>query len=460
LAGRVKGASPVGTSPPRTPHGPAAASGPRSQALIERLRAVEGAGLRTGGDAAPLVVTSGSGSTLTDVDGRHYTDLYASFAAANLGHAHPEVTAAIVEQAGRLTHASSAFVTEARVAFEEALVAAAPTDLDRVLLGISGADANELAVKLARTLTGRREVIAFSGGYFGRAAGVVGLNGKVAYRQRVGRDADAHFFPFPSPYRWPHGPAEQAGELVLSLVSQALDSDASGIGPVAAIVVEPIQGNAGVAIPPAGFLTGLRELADRHGAVLIFDEIQSGFGRAGRLWAAEHWDVVPDLMTVGKGVGGGMAVSAVVGRSELMGHWAPGTHTSTFLANALNLAAGRAALEVMTRDRLWERSARLGAALLERLRGALSDLTRVGDVRGLGLFVGIEIVTDPTGVPDPKAAGRIRDAARHRGVIVGVGGGAESVIKLSPPLVIDEDQLWPAVDVVIEELRANEVGPA
>ena len=246
----------------------------------------------------------------------------------------------------------------------------------------------------------------------------------------------------------------------MSLIGEALDSDASGIGPVAAIVVEPVQGNGGVVIPPAGFLAALRELADRHGAVLIFDEIQSGFGRTGRLWAAEHWGVVPDLMTVGKGIGGGMAVSAVVGRSAVMGHWEPGTHTSTFLANALNLSAARAALAVMTRDRLWERSARLGVALVDRLRSGLADVTRVGETRGLGLFVGIEIVTDrASGTPDRGAAARIREACLTRGVIVGIGGAAESVIKLSPPLVIDEDQLWAAVDIVIEELRAHEVGP-
>ncbi len=440
-----------------TSPGPESQTLSRSAAIVERLRAVEGAGLRTGAEAAPLVVASGSGSTLVDVDGRHYIDLYASFAAANLGHAHPEVTAAIVEQAGRLTHASSAFVSEERVAFEEALVAMAPAGLDRVLLGISGADANDLAIKLARTLTGRREIIAFSGGYLGRSTGVIGANGKVAYRRRVGRDADAHFFPFPGGSRWPHGPAEGAGELVLSLLRDALEDPASGIGPVAAIVLEPVQGNAGVVIPPDGFLAGVRELADRHGAVLIFDEIQAGFGRTGRLWAAEHWGVVPDLMTVGKGIGGGLAVSAVVGRADAMSHWEPGSHTSTFLANALNLAAGRAALGVMARERLWERSARLGAALLERLRRELGDAPHVGEIRGLGLFVGIEIVEASGGnAPDPARAEAIRAACRSRGVIVGLGGAAESVIKLSPPLVIDEADLWPAVDVVVRMLRASE----
>ena len=432
--------------------------GPEAAALIDRLRLVEGAGPRTGSGEPPLVVASGSGSTLVDPDGHRYTDLYASFAAANLGHAHPEVTAAIIDQAPRLTHASSAFVTEGRVAIEEALVEVAPPGLDRVLLGISGADANDTALKLARTLTGRREVIAFGGGYLGRAGGVVGLNGKTAYRLRVGRDPEAHFFPFPASFGWPHGPAEEAGELVLSLLDEALSNPSSGIGPIAAIFVEPVQGNAGVVIPPDGFLAGLRALADRHDALLIFDEIQCGFGRTGRLWASEHWEVVPDVMTVGKGIGGGLALSAVVGRSSAMSHWAPGTHTSTFLANALNLAAGRAALGVMTRERLWERSATVGEALLGRMRMALAGCDGVGEIRGLGLFVGVEVVSgsaDPR--PDPATAARIRDWCLRRGVVIGLGGAVESVVKLSPPLTIPEDELWPAADVVIEALRTDEV---
>lgn len=438
-------------------HEPIDYPGPASAALIERLRRVEGAGPRTGAAEPPLVVASASGSTLVDPDGDRYTDLYASFAAANLGHAHPEVTAAIVDQAPRLSHASSAFVTEGRVAVEEALVEMAPPGLDRVLLGMSGADANDTALKLARTLTGRREVVAFSGGYLGRAGGVVGLNGKTAYRLRVGKDPEAHFFPFPGTSGWPHGPAVAAGELVLSLLGEALTSPSSGIGPVAAIVVEPVQGNAGVVLPPDDFLAGLRTLADLHGALLIFDEIQCGFGRTGRLWASEHWGVVPDLMTVGKGIGGGLALSAVVGRSSAMSHWAPGTHTSTFLANAVNLAAGRAALAVMARERLWERSATLGDALLRRLRAALDGCTGVGEVRGLGLFIGIEVVTGDDHRPDPGAAARIRDWCLRRGVVVGLGGAVESVLKLSPPLTIPEDDLWPAVDVVIAGLRTDEV---
>ncbi len=428
--------------------------GPEARRVIDRMRAIEGAGPRTGGTDEPLVVAEAHGATLVDPDGNEFVDLAASFAAANVGHSHPDVVEAIRDQAGRMSHVSSAFASEPRVAFEEALLEIAPAGLDRVLLGMSGADANDTALRLARSLTGRREVIAFSGGYFGRSSGVIGLNGKSAQRVRVARDADAHFLPYPYPYRWPLGRAEETSEQALALVRHALEDPASGIGPVAAVVVEPVQGNGGIVIPPDGFLQGLRVLCDTHGIVLVFDEIQAGFGRTGRLWAAEHWGVVPDLMTVGKGIGGGMALSAVVGRNEYMGHWPPGTHTSTFMGNAVNLAAGRAAIDVMRRDLLWERSERLGAALSHSLLADLADSPQVGEVRGLGLFIGIEIVVDRTSrTPDPVRAGAIRRAAFERGVLVGIAGHADSVLKICPPLTIDERMLETAIGVLVESIK-------
>ena len=208
-------------------------------------------------------------------------------------------------------------------------------------------------------------------------------------------------------------------------------------------------------VPPDGFLQGLRALCDAHDVPLVFDEVQSGFGRTGRLWAGEHWGVVPDLMTVGKGIGGGLALSAVVGRARAMAHWSPGTHTSTFLGNAVNLAAGRAAIAVMRRERLAERSARLGAALLDRLSADLADAPHVGEVRGLGLFVGIELVRDrDSREPDPDRCALVRQRAFARGVVVAAAGRFENVVKLSPPLTIDEAQLDAAVDVVIETIGA------
>jgi 4-aminobutyrate aminotransferase-like enzyme len=431
--------------------------GPKARAIIERMRRVEGAGPRTGtGD--PLVVDQASGATLVDPDGNRFTDLAGSFAAATIGHSHPDVLAAVTRQIGVVSHVSTAAVSEQRVGFEEDLLGIAPAGLDRVLLGISGADANDLAIRLARSRTGRREVLAFSGGYFGRSRGVAGMNGKWAYRIAVGIDVDAHFLPYPDPYRWPEalgGPAG-AGEAVLALARQAMEDPASGIGPLAAIILEPIQGNGGITVPPDGFLAGLRELADRHGITLIFDEIQSGFGRSGRMWAAEHWGVVPDLMTVGKGIGGGLALSAVVGKAEAMSHWRPGTHTSTFLGNAVNLAAGRAAIAVMCRDRLWERSAELGSRLLRRLHDGLEGHPSVGEVRGKGLFIGIELVRDrATKAPDPERAAAVRARAFDGGVVVAAAGRYEQVVKISPPLSIDEDQTNEAVDIVIDAIRRD-----
>jgi 4-aminobutyrate aminotransferase-like enzyme len=431
--------------------------GPKAAAILERMRAVEGAGPRTGaGD--PLVVDRASGAVLVDPDGNEFIDLAGSFAAATIGHSHPAVMDAVAAQIGRASHVSSAAASEQRVGFEEDLVAIAPPGLDRVLLGISGSDANDTALKLARSKTGRREVLAFSGGYLGRAGGVVGVNGKSSFRTRVGRDAEAHFLPFPDPYRWPAelgGPAG-AGQAALRLVRQALEDPASGIGPLAAIIVEPMQGNGGIVASPDGFLHGLRELSDANGALLIFDEIQCGFGRTGRMWAAEHWGVVPDLMTVGKGIGGGLALSAVVGRSEAMQHWTAGTHTSTFLGNAVNLAAGRAAIGVMCRDRLWERSARLGETLRRRLETEVGDHPQVGDIRGRGLFIGIELVRDrKSRTPDAERCAAVRRRAFDRGVVVAAAGRFENVVKISPPLTIDEGQATEALGVVIEAMGAT-----
>jgi 4-aminobutyrate aminotransferase-like enzyme len=435
---------------------PIAYPGPKARAIIERMRAVEGAGPRTGaGD--PLVVDHALGATLVDPDGHAFVDLAGSFAAATIGHGHPAVVEAVTAQIGRASHVSSAAVSEQRVAFEEELLAIAAPALDRVLLGISGSDANDTALKLARSLTGRREVIAFSGGYFGRAGGVVGVNGKASFRTRVGRDAEAHFLPYPDRYRWPAelGGAEAAADGALALVRAALEDPGSGLGPIAAIIVEPVQGNGGIVVPPDGFLAGLRELCDRHDVLLVFDEIQSGLGRTGRMWAADHWGVVPDLMTLGKGIGGGLALSAVLGRHETMRHWTPGTHTSTFIGNAVNLAAGRAALRVIRDERLPERSARLGDPLRDRIAARLSSEPHVGEVRGFGMFIGIELVRERASrEPDPERCAAVRASAFERGVIVAAAGRFEHVVKISPPLTIDEGLLEEAIEVVIEAIGA------
>jgi 4-aminobutyrate aminotransferase-like enzyme len=400
--------------------------------------------MRTFADPEPLVWSRTRGTTIWDEDGREYLDLYAGFAVATLGYCDPRVTDAIVAQASVMTHSPSAAPTRIRAELYERLIEIAPPGLSRALLAITGAMANELAVQLARAATGRSTVISFSGTYLGRSVGSVSYAGKHAYREQLGVAADAQFLPYPDPYRSPWAGGADPGQLVLGLLEQLIDDPASGVSAPACIVVEPIQGNGGVVIPPPGFLTGLRRLADKSGAVLVFDEIQCGFGRSGRMWACEHEGVTPDLMTVGKGIGGGLALAAVLGTQDVMTTWKPDAITSTFMANALNIAAGVGRAE---------RSARLGARALPTLRHGLAGSPAVGDLRGRGLFIGIELVREAgSDQPDPERAAAAVTELRDRGVIVGRGGRHNNVVKVSPALVIDEDDLRHGLQKVMEVL--------
>jgi 4-aminobutyrate aminotransferase-like enzyme len=423
----------------------------RSDEVRERLRAVEGSGLRTFVEDEPLVWARTSGTTIWDEDGRAYLDLYAGFAVAAVGHCHPHVTEAIARQAARMTHCPSAAPSRLRAELAERLVALAPPGLGRVLPAVTGAQANELAIQLARAATGRRGVISFAGTYLGRSAGTVRLAGKRAYRERLGLTADAQFLPYPDPYRSPWACGGDPAALVLGLLQDALDDPASGVDRPACIVVEPIQGNGGVVTPPDGFLRGLRRLADAAGALLVLDEIQCGFGRSGRTWACDHEGVVPDLMTVGKGIGGGLPLAAVLGRDDVMRALEPDAVTSTFLTGALAMAAGIATLDVFAAEDLAARSARLGAGLLERLRAGLAAAPHVGDVRGRGLFAGIELVRGrDDATPAPERATAALAALRERGVIAGRSGRHGNVVKLAPALVIDEDGLERGSDAILE----------
>ena len=409
--------------------------------------------MRTFWEPEPLVWARTEGCHVWDAEGRAYLDLYAGFAVANVGYCHPRVTEAIARQAGVMTHCPSAAPSEVRAGLYERLVAVAPLSLDRVLLAVTGAMANETAVQLARAATGRRNVVTFSGTYAGRTVGAVRYSGKRAYREQFGIAADAHFLPYPDPYRSAWAGEGDPGETALALLENALLDPASGVEPPACVLLEPIQGNGGVVVPPAGFLRGLRELCDRTGTLLVFDEIQCGFGRSGRMWASEHEDVVPDLMTVGKGIGGGLAFAALVGRADLMTTWEPDAVTSTFLANALNAAAACAAIDVLREEGLVERSARLGAHALARLQSELSEHAAVGDVRGRGLFLGLEIVRDrPSQEPDAERARALLGALREKGVLAGRGGRHGNVVILAPPLVIEEGVLDGGLDAIVAVL--------
>lgn len=414
------------------------------------MRALEGGGLRTFADPDPLVWERAERWWVWDADGRRYLDLYGGFAVAAIGYGHPRVVEAIRRQAGELIHCPSAHPSRARAEFLEALAAIAPPGVDRILPAVTGAMANELALAIARTVTGRRGVITFTGSYFGRSLGIVGLAGKARYREALGVPAGARFVPYPYPLRM----GSAATDAVLGRIERLLAEDPGE--PPAAVFLEPVQGNGGVVIPPPDFLPRLRELCDRTGMLLVVDEIQSGCGRTGRMWAVEHTRVRPDLVTVGKGIGGGMGVAAVLGRGGLLA-WRPDTYSSTFLTNAVNLAAAAAAIGVLRDEDLPGRAMRLGGRMLERLKERLGNRRCVAEVRGLGLWAGIELV-DSEGRPDAGLTQRVVSACRHRGVIVGRGGHEENVVKLSPALVIDERDLFDGLEVVAEAVERVEEG--
>ncbi len=412
----------------------------RSQDILARLRRLEGGGLRTFAEDPPLVWEKAAGCHVEDADGRRYLNLYGGFAVGAIGYGHPRVVEAIRFQAAELMHCPSAHPSRVRAEFYEALAGIAPTGLDRFLPAVTGAMANEMAILLARAWRPEGAIVSFAGSYFGRSMGTVGFAGKARYREALGIPAGGPFAPFPYPLR--HGAA--ATDLAMEKL-EGLATD--GRQPIAAVILEPIQGNGGVVIPPADFLPRLRRFCDSQGALLILDEIQSGCGRTGRLWAVEHSGVTPDLMTVGKGIGGGLAVAAVMGRAEAM-RWRPDSYTSTFLTNNLNLAAAVAAIGVLREEQLAGRAAAIGPAGLARFKGSLAGVEGVREVRGLGLWYAAELA-------DASWAARAVRLARERGVIVGRSGYDDNVVKLSPALVIPEAELHAGIDIVAGAIRES-----
>lgn len=408
--------------------------------IAERLRRHEGGGLRSFAETPPLVWAKAQGCHVEDADGKRYLDLYGGYAVAAIGYSHPRVVAAIRAQAETLMHCPSAHPSRVRAEFYEALAAIAPTGLDRFLPAVTGAMANEMAVLLAKKRRPQGALIAFTGGYFGRSVGTVGLAGKAKYREAIGLPAAAQFVPFPYPLR--HG--ARATDATMAAL-EALAAPGGGAGEIAAVILEPIQGNGGVVIPPADFLPRLRQFCDRTGALLVLDEIQSGCGRTGRMWASEHAGVTADLMTVGKGIGGGLAVAAVLGTAESMS-WQPDSYSSTFLTNNLNLAAAVAAIEVLRSEQLAARAAAIGPGGLAQLRRGLEGLKGLRELRGVGLWYAAEL-------EDAAWAGRAVRLARERGVLVGRSGYDDNVVKVSPPLVIGEGDLNEGLGVLAAAIR-------
>jgi 4-aminobutyrate aminotransferase len=423
--------------------------GPRAQAMIERDSRVLSPSYTR---CYPLVAERGEGAIVEDVDGNRFLDMNAGIAVVASGHCHPRVVAAIQEQAAKLIHMSGTdFYYENMVLLAEKLADLAPGSVPRrVYFGNSGTEAVEAAMKMARYHTGRDRFIAFLGGFHGRTMGSLSLTGsKVIQRKGFGPLVPGvNHIPYAYCYRCAYGksPDTCAVECVKVLEDQLFKTIVPA-EEVAAIVLEPVQGEGGYVVPPQKFFDELREVAQRHGILIIADEVQSGMGRTGKMWASEHFGLVPDIMTVAKGIASGMPLSATIARADVM-NWPPGAHASTFGGNPVSVAAALTTVELLEQE-LLDNAARLGARMMTRLRTWPLRFPMVGDVRGLGLMLGIEIVKNQqTREIAPEWRDRLEHMAFERGVLV-LGAGKSS-IRLSPPLIITEEQADFALDVLEE----------
>ncbi|HTV09534.1 MAG TPA: acetyl ornithine aminotransferase family protein [Candidatus Aquilonibacter sp.] len=409
----------------------------------------------------PLVVASGKGCRITDVDGNEFLDFTAGIAVNSTGHCHPEVVKALQDQAAQLIHMSGTdFYYDLMPRLAERLSGVAPMPgPHRFYYGNSGAEAVECAIKLARYHTKRQHIISFFGAFHGRTMGALSLTAsKVQQRRRFSPLVPGvTHIPYPNPYRQGDGSPRSAHELGLACARFLEDKVfKTTVAPeeVAAIFVEPIQGEGGYIVPPDSFLHELRAICDKHGILLVVDEIQSGAGRTGKWWAIEHSGVQPDILLIAKGIGSGMPIGICMTRAEIM-DWVPGSHGSTFSGNPLCLAAALATMDIIEREAM-ANAATVGAAALNRLKDWPAKHRIVGDVRGRGLMLAVEIVEDRL---SKKPAGTLRDRivdlAFHRGLLL-LGCG-ENTIRLSPPLIVDHQETDIALDILEEciTLAAN-----
>ena len=372
----------------------------------------------------PLVITRGKGAIVWDLKGKEYVDFTGSYGVALLGHSHPKVVAAICKQAETLISCHSSFYNNKRTEFLRKLMSITPRGLNKAFLSNSGAESVECALKLARKFTGKPEIIAVMGGYHGKTMGALSATWDKKYRE-----------PFqPLVPEFKHVPPDNLEKLAQAITSKT-----------AAVLLEPIRGEGGVRVPPDDFLPGVRELCDKNEVLLIFDEVQTGFGRTGKMFGCNHWGVTSDIMCLAKPFAGGLPIGITVAKEGIMSSLKIGEHSSTFSGSPLVCAAGSAAIEVLVKDRLAERAETLGAYFKGKLEELQAKYNIVKDVRGLGLMLGMEFRYDVR---------NIIMRTMEKGVLVLDAG--RNVLRFLPPLVIERKQVDMAIQVLDEVIRNEE----
>jgi 4-aminobutyrate aminotransferase len=407
----------------------------------------------------PITVERAEGARVYGDDGRSYIDCYAGIAVANAGHGNAAVREAAKAQIDKLIHASSySYYVQPVADLAERLAQVTPGSLQKTFFANGGAEAIETALRMAKVYTGKREIIALERSFHGRSYGTLSITGNFSRKTRGGPYAPGVAFA-PTPYTYrslfgddPETVAEKSAQALENVIKYHTSGD------VAAFIMEPVMGEGGMIVPPVSYLQRVREILDRYNILLIADEVQCGFGRTGRLFAIEHSGVEPDIMVMAKGIADGFPLAATIARAEIADSFRPGEHLSTFGGNPVSCAAGLANLEYMLAEDLPGQAARKGAHALERLQALEARVSAVGEARGLGLMIGVELVTDrQSKIPDAALAKQVRIYCREHGVLVGVGGVDSNVVRVHPPLTIADEELDEALNVVSEAIESLSV---
>jgi 4-aminobutyrate aminotransferase len=399
----------------------------------------------------PVVFDHAHGATVVTTDGKEYIDCFAGIAVSNAGHRHPKVIEAAKAQMDKLVHAGTYIYHVPVVAdLAEKLAEITPGRLQKTFFGNSGAEGIETALRLAKAFTGKSEFISLTHSFHGRTVATLSITGNVQRKTHGGPYLPGvAFAPAPYVYRNPFGTddPEEVADHCAEMVEWAIKYQSAGS--IAAFIAEPVMGEGGIIVPPASYFRKVKEVLDRHGILFIADEVQSGFGRTGKMFAIEHFGVEPDILVMAKGIADGFPLSATTARAEIADSFQPGEHLSTFGGNPVSCAAALTNIDVLLGEDLPGQAATKGNQVMAQLREMASEHDLIGDVRGLGLMIGVELVTDRAKkTPAKQQAGAIRAFSREAGVLIGVGGQEGNVLRIQPPLTISESELERALDVI------------
>lgn len=432
--------------------------GPRSKEHLDFQSAHEGSAVSYP-RGMPMALSRARGATIEDVDGNVYIDFFGGAGVMNVGHSNPTVLENVSEQLSRLTH-SLDIPSEPRKALIDTLLSLLPDPLQRIFFGgPTGSDAVEAAMKLAKYNTRRPTMISFEGAYHGMSSGALSLSSGLSFKEDfLPLIPEVHFVPYAYCYRCAFGKESGSCDMdCVKYIEHVLEGPHSGVGKPAALIVEAIQGEGGSIVPPEPFLTGIREICDKNQIIMIVDEIQAGLCRTGKMFAFEHSGIEPDIITLSKGLGGlGFPISCIVYKEEL-DKWPPGKHIGTFRGNVIAYTAGAAALRFMVENNLAEHSSSLGEKMLSWLIDIEKDSSIVGEARGRGLMLGIELVMDKASKePAPDLAQRVRTICHQHGLLVEIGGHYSNVVRFLPPLVLTEELAKKGIEIFADSIREVE----